>query len=203
MLDIKRIASDPEGAEAALKRRDPGASFAPILALNEERRANVSRFNDLRHEQKTCSQGFKNKDMSPDDRAALHGKLKALSGEVKAAEARTKELDQQLKNALLHVPNLPDPAVPVGRSDADNTVVRTWGEQASYAFELKPHDVLGEALGILDFEAARKISGARFALYRGLGARLERSLANFMLDLHTREHGYEEVLPPFLAFGTR
>jgi seryl-tRNA synthetase len=199
MLDIKRLANDPEGSEAALKRRDSNASFAPILALNEERRGTVSRFNDLRHEQKTCSQGFKNKDMSPDDRAELHAKLKVLSDEVKAAEARTKELDQQLKDALLHVPNLPDPAAPVGRCDADNAVVRTWGEPASYAFEPRPHEVLGEALGILDFEAARKISGARFALYRGLGARLERSLASFMLDLHTREHGYEEILPPFLV----
>ena len=199
MLDIKRLANDPEGSEAALKRRDSNASFAPILALNEERRGTVSRFNDLRHEQKTCSQGFKNKDMSPDDRAELHAKLKVLSDEVKAAEARTEELDQQLKDALLHVPNLPDPAAPVGRCDADNAVVRTWGEPASYAFEPRPHEVLGEALGILDFEAARKISGARFALYRGLGARLERSLASFMLDLHTREHGYEEILPPFLV----
>lgn len=199
MLDIKRIAADPEGTEAALKRRDPEASFAPILALNSERREIVSRFNELRHEQKTCSQGFKNKDMSPEDRTALHTKLKALSDEVKALESRTKELDSALDDALLNVPNLPEDAVPVGRTEADNAVVRTWGTAPTFDFEPKEHDVLGEALGILDFEAARKISGARFALYRGLGARMERALANFMIDLHTREHGYEEVLTPFLV----
>ena len=199
MLDIKRIAADPEGTEAALKRREPDASFAPILSLNEERRDVVSRFNDLRHEQKTTSQGFKRKDLSPEERQTLHTNLKALSDEVKALEARTKELDQALEDALLRVPNLPDAAVPIGRSEADNVVVRTWGEIPDPTFEPKEHDVLGEALGILDFEAARKISGARFALYRGLGARLERALASFMIDLHTREHGYEEVLPPFLV----
>ncbi|MDP6943794.1 MAG: serine--tRNA ligase, partial [Myxococcota bacterium] len=199
MLDIKRIVADPDGAEAALKRRDPEASFQPILALNTERRDVVSRFNDLRHEQKTCSQGFRNKDLSPEDRTELHTKLKGLSDEVKALEVRTKELDQALEDALLLVPNLPVDAVPVGRTEEDNVVVRTWGEIPSPAFEHKEHDVLGEALGILDFEAARKISGARFALYRGLGARMERALANFMIDLHTREYGYEEVLPPFLV----
>jgi len=199
MLDIKRIAADPEGTEAALKRRDPEASFAPILALNSERRDVVSRFNELRHEQKTCSQGFRDKGLTPEARAELHTKLKGLSDEVKALEVRTKELDHALQDALLHVPNLPDAAAPVGRNEADNTILRTWGEPPSMDFEPKTHDVLGEALGILDFEAARKISGARFALYRGLGARLERALASFMLDLHTTEHGYEEILPPFLV----
>jgi len=199
MLDIKRIASDPEGAEAALKRRTPDGSFAPILSLNTERREVVSRFNDLRHEQKTTSLGFKDKSLTPEARTELHTKLKALSDEVKALELRTKELDHALEDALLHMPNLPSEATPDGRSEADNPVVRSWGEIPSYDFEPQEHDVLGERLGILDFESARKISGARFALYRGLGARLERALANFMVDLHTREHGYEEILPPFLV----
>jgi len=199
MLDIKRIVADPEGREAALKRRAPDASFAPILEINVERKEVVSRFNDLRHEQKTTSQGFKNKDLSPEARAELHAKLKVLSDEVKGLEARTKELDAALEAALLLVPNLPSDETPSGQNEADNLVVRTFGDIPSYDFEPQEHDRLGEALGILDFEAARKISGARFVLYRGLGARLERALANFMLDLHTREHGYEEVLPPFLV----
>ncbi len=199
MLDIKRIVADPEGTEAALKRRSPDASFASILAINVERKEVVSRFNELRHAQKTTSLGFKDKGLSPEARGELHTKLKALSDEVKGLEARTKELDAALEAALLLVPNLPSDQSPVGQSDADNPVVRSWGETPTYDFEPKEHDQIGEALGILDFEAARKISGARFVLYRGLGARLERSLANFMLDLHTREHGYEEVLPPFLV----
>ena len=199
MLDIKRIVADPEGSEELLKRRSPEASLMPIIALNAERRDVVSRFNDLRHEQKTTSQGFRDKSLSAEAKAELHTKLKALSDEVKALELKTKELDQALEDALLNVPNLPSGSSPVGQSEADNPVVRTWGEVPTYDFEPKAHNVIGEALGILDFESARKISGARFALYRGLGARLERALASFMIDLHTDEHGYEEVLPPFLV----
>lgn len=199
MLDIKRITADPEAAEAALQRRGSHLSISHLIELAEERRAAVTRFNDLRHEQKTLSSGFSDKSLSPEARAELRGRMGALSGEVKALETRTKELDRSLEQALLELPNIPDPAAPDGGGEDDNVQVRIWGDKPTYDFELKEHDVLGEALGILDFEASRKISGARFWLYRGLGARLERALAAFMLDLHTDQHGYEEVLTPFLV----
>ncbi|MEE2779890.1 MAG: serine--tRNA ligase [Myxococcota bacterium] len=199
MLDIKAILADPDGTIARLRTRSPDLSIDDILELGERRRETVGRFSTLRHEQKEVSSGFARGDMPPEEKAALRDRLKGMSDEVKALENQVKELDEALESALLLLPNLPSAETPVGRSEADNPVLRTWGEVPSFDFEPQDHDVLGESLGILDFEAASRISGARFALYRGAGARLERSLATFMLNLHTEQHGYEEVLPPYLV----
>ena len=136
------------------------------------------------------------------DRAAFQARrdeLKALSTEVKELEARLSETEAEMEQRLLEVPNIPHASSPVGQSEADNPVVRTWGEKPGFDFEPLPHWDIGTALGILDFERAAKISGARFAVLWGMGARLERALIAFMLDLHTREHGYTEVYPPFLV----
>ncbi len=138
------------------------------------------------------------KDLSPADREALRAQLKDVSAEVKALELRAKELEDAADAAGLVIAPA-GPEAPDGRGAEDNVVVRTWGQPREFAWELVEHDTLGERLGVLDFEAARKVSGARFVLYRGLGARLERALASFMLDLHTGTHGYEEVLPPYLV----
>ena len=199
MLELKRLLKDPEGAHAALSTRGAEGALAEIIALANRRREVVSAFNELRHKQKTVSQEFAKKDLTDEARLALRGDLKALSAEVKQLDSETKLLDQKLEDALLQVPNIPAQGVPEGRSEDDNIVDKTWGTVPTFDFEPKEHDVIGEALGILDFESARKISGARFALYRGLGAKLERALASFMLDIHAQEHGYEEVLPPFLV----
>ncbi len=199
MHDIKRITADPEGAEAALRRRNPSLSFGHLTELDAERRASVTQFNEQRHRQKTLSAGFGDKTLSSEARAQLREEMSVLSSEVKALEGRSKEIEEEIAAALLDLPNIPSPLAPDGASEADNVVVRVWGERPEFDFEVQEHDVLGEALGILDFESARKISGARFALYRGLGARLERALASFMLDMHVDQHGYEEVLPPFLV----
>jgi seryl-tRNA synthetase len=125
--------------------------------------------------------------------------MKAVSQEIKRDDARIAELDERLKQFLLMVPNIPHASVPVGKGAADNVEVRRWGAAPQFDFAPRPHWELGEALGILDFESAVKIAGARFAVYKGLGARLERALANFFLDLHTKEHGYTEILPPFIV----
>lgn len=199
MLDVKAILEDPEGFEAALRRRDPSISLAEIIALGEERRRTVTRFSDLRHQQREASTQMTSKDLAPADRETLRAQLKELSAEVKALETRAKELEEAADAAALLFPNPPSPDAPDGRDASDNVVLRTWGEPRQFDWELVEHDTLGERLGILDFESARKISGARFVLYRGLGARLERGLAAFMLDLHTGSHGYEEVLPPYLV----
>ena len=125
--------------------------------------------------------------------------MKGTSERIKTHDAEIAELDARLKQFLLTVPNIPHASVPVGTSAADNVEVRRWGAPPKFDFKPRPHWEIGEGAGILDFQAAVKIAGARFAVYKGLGARLERALANFFLDLHTREHGYTEILPPFLV----
>ena len=141
------------------------------------------------------------------DASALIADMKALGIEIQELDEQAKACDERLREVLRLVPNVPHASVPVGRSSADNQEVRRWGQPRQFDFEPQAHWDLGPALGILDFERATKITGARFAVYSGVGAKLERALANFMLDMHTREHGYTEILPPFVVnsaslFGT-
>ncbi|MGA8145367.1 MAG: serine--tRNA ligase [Candidatus Acidiferrales bacterium] len=133
------------------------------------------------------------------ERDALLSKMKTVSEEIKRGDERIAELDERLKQFMMTLPNIPHSSVPVGKSAADNVEARRWGSPPKFDFAPKPHWEIGEAAGILDFQAAIKIAGARFAVYKGLGARLERALANLFLDIHTREHGFTEVLPPFLV----
>src|SRR3984957_3667434 len=133
------------------------------------------------------------------ERDALLAKMKTVSDEIKRGDDRIGELDERLKLFLMTIPNIPHSSVPVGKNAADNVEVRRWGTPPKFDFAPKPHWEIGEGAGILDFDAAIKIAGSRFAVYKGLGARLERALANFFLDVHTREHGFTEVLPPFLV----
>jgi seryl-tRNA synthetase len=125
--------------------------------------------------------------------------MREVSQRIKGMDEELKQVDEELNGFLLTVPNLPDPATPLGTSENDNVLVKTWGDPGNYSFTPKPHWEIGEELGILDFECGAKLTGARFTLYRGSGARLERALINFMLDLHTDKHGYIEVLPPFMV----
>ena len=141
------------------------------------------------------------------DASALIAEMKQVGAKIEQLDGEAGSYDQRLQELLANVPNVPHASVPVGRGAEDNLEVRRWGEPRQFDFEPKAHWDLGPELGILDFDRAAKITGARFAVYRGVGAKLERALANFMLDLHTREHGYTEVLPPFLVnsaslFGT-
>jgi seryl-tRNA synthetase len=200
MHNLKDILADPMEADRRVKRRAPDASFDEVLALAEERRKSISEHDELRAKQKSLSAtAFGRKDMASDEQAAARAELKTLSQRVKELDSRAKACDLEVQERLLHIPNLVDDCVPDGYTEESNVVVRSWGEPREMAFEAKTHDKLGVDLGILDFEAASRLSGARFALYRGLGARLERALWNFMLDLHVQEHGYEEVLTPFLV----
>jgi seryl-tRNA synthetase len=133
------------------------------------------------------------------DASALIAEMKQLGAEIQELDARAKAYDDQLREVLRNIPNVPHPSVPVGTGPPDNKEIRRWGEPREFDFEPKAHWDLGPALGLLDFERAAKIAGARFAVYTGLGAKLERALANFMLDIQAREHGYTEVLPPFIV----
>jgi seryl-tRNA synthetase len=197
MLDIKAILDDPASADRRVKRRHSDASFDELIALAQKRRDTLSRFEQLRHQQKELSSAF-GKGSDPEAKETARLQLRELSAKVKELDHQTKDLATQLEGMLLECPNLVDDRVPDGRTEDDNRLARAWGEPLS-SEGMATHQELGERLGILDFEGAARVSGSRFALYRGLGARLERSLWSFMLNLHTEEHGYHELLPPFLV----
>jgi seryl-tRNA synthetase len=203
MLDARYVADHFDEVRARLGRR--GAEFAEaidgVVSLVTSRRELTRKTELLQAERNTASDAMAKLAKSGDKQgmAARRDELKALSETVKALELELAAADAQIEEILLGIPNLPHESVPDGQSEDKNVVVRTWGEKPSFAFEPKAHWELGEKLGILDFERAAKLSGARFSVLWGLGARLERALATFMLDLHTGEHGYTEIYPPYLV----
>ena len=197
MLDIKRIREHRDEVAEALHRRDPGIDLGPTLEAEERRLAAVREHDELRHRQRVLSEVFRS-DASAEEKSAVRGQLKGISDRVKELADAQAAAEVDLEEALLQIPNAPAPEVPVGETEDDNPVVREVGHRPDFPFEPKDHLQLGVALGILDLDAASKISGARFALYLGLGARLERALMAFMLDLAV-SRGYSEVLPPHLV----
>lgn len=201
MHDVKWVLEHLDEANARLKKRDPALGFEPLSALADERRRAVQRHNELRAEQNRLSKEFgaAQKTLPAEAQAELRERLKAMSNEVKELDQRQKELDQALDDAALLIPNMPQAETPEGTSEADNVEVRRWGTPKEHAFAALEHDELGQRRGILDFDAAARLSGNGFALYRGAGARLERALQSFFLDSHTEKHGYEEVLTPFIV----
>ncbi len=178
---------------------DADAVLKDFNAIDEERRAAITVSETLKAQRNKASEEIAQLKKNKQDATAQINQTKELREKIAEAEKTAEEADARLRNILLNIPNLPDDSVPVGKSEADNVEVRTWGAAPKFDFAPKPHWELGEELGVLDLERAAKVTGARFAVYWDLGARLERALMNFMLDLHTSEHGYTEVLPPFLV----
>src|SRR5690606_33177006 len=133
------------------------------------------------------------------DADALITEMREVGDKIKELDTELRNVEEELEHLLLSIPNIPHESVPIGESEDDNVEIRKWGELPNFTFEPKPHWDLGVELGIIDFERAAKVSGSRFAFYKGLGARLERALINFMLDLHIEKHGYTEMLPPYLV----
>jgi seryl-tRNA synthetase len=201
MLDLKFVREHQEEVEKALKDRGQTISLHDYREREAERRQLLTRLEELRHERNTLSQevGALMKAGRRDEAQPLRDRVTAINDESKTLEAQTEAQDSWVRDFLLNLPNLPHESVPLGASSDDNPVVKTWGQPPRFDFAPKAHWDIGENLGILDFERAAKITGARFALLKGAGARLERALINFMLDLHTTKHGYTEVLPPFMA----
>jgi seryl-tRNA synthetase len=202
MLDLRFVRDHLDKVAHALKNRGLTAdSLEDFRWRDAERRRLVTQVETLRHERNTLSQQVGNlmKTGRPDEAEPLKLRVSVVNEDIKTLEARAAEHDGWVRDFLLNLPNLPHETVPVGVSSDDNPVVRTWGEAPSFDFPPRPHWEVGENLGILDFERAAKIAGARFALLKGAGALMERALINFMLDLHTRKHGYLEVLPPFMT----
>jgi seryl-tRNA synthetase len=189
MLDIRFIRENPELVKQAVANRHDSAPIDEILRLDAERRQGIIKLDSLRQERKTVSK----------EREKAQERGRALRAEIQALEEEAKKLDERLAELLLQVPNIPQPDVPPGAGSEDNPVIRSWGEPRKLAFPARPHWELGEKLGIIDFERGVKISGSRFYVLKGAGARLQRALIAFMLDLHTREHGYKEIYPPYMV----
>ena len=209
MLDIKIIREKPEWVKERLRTRGEDYPIDEILELDKRRRELIQRVENLRHIRREESEriGKLKKEGKEEEAKALSEKVKALSEELKGLEEELKKVEEELEFKMSLIPNIPHESVPFGVSAEDNVVVKRWGDIPKFDFEPKPHWEIGEALGILDFERAGKITGSRFVVYWNEGALLERALINFMLDLHLKKHGYKEVLPPFIVneralFGT-
>jgi seryl-tRNA synthetase len=201
MLDLRFVREHIDKVELAMRHRGLDISFQEFLEKDLDRRQALMAIDELRHQRNTLSQevGQKKKAGLHAEAEPLMEQVKEINLKIKHWEAEADKHDPWVRDFLLNLPNLPDASVPVGQSEADNPVIKTWGEPPRFSFEPQAHWDLGENLGILDFERAAKITGARFALLKGAGSRLERALINFMLDLHTRKHGYTEVWPPFMT----
>jgi len=209
MLDLAFVRDHLPLVEEKLRQRgmNPEVVLGDFHAIDLDRRAAITKAETLKAERNKATEEIAKLKKDKQDATALINQTKELREKIAEAEKIAEEADARLRNILIGIPNLPDDSVPVGKSEADNVEVRRWGSPPQFDFAPKPHWELGEELGVLDLERAAKVTGARFAVYWDLGARLERALMNFMLDLHTREHGYTEVLPPFLVnadslFGT-
>jgi len=190
MLDLKFIRENVDLMREAIEKRQDSAPLDEIIELDAERRQKMLELDSLRHARKEAAR--ERKEIPPEEGRHLRARIKKLEEEVRG-------LDEQLKELLLQVPNIPQPSVPSGKDESDNVAVRSWGEPESFDFTPAPHWKLGESLGIIDFERGVKLSGTRFYILKGLGARLQRALISFMLDLHTTEHGFQEIYPPFMV----
>jgi seryl-tRNA synthetase len=200
MLDIKRLRDDFEAVKQKVESRGQGDfGIDRIIELDAKRRELLAEVEAKKSRQNSDSKQIPKLKKEGKDVAALMAQMKALSEEIKQMDAQVGLIEEDLQNALLNIPNTPNEKVPVGASDEDNEEIRRWGEPRTVDFEQKAHWDVGADLDILDFERATKIAGTRFTVYKGLGARLERSVVNFMLDLHTGEHGFTEILPPFMV----
>jgi len=199
MLDLKFVRSNLETIREMLKSRGYDLNISRFETLDRERRGRLADLEELRHKRNEVSDEIASLKKKGEDASALILQMKQVSAEIKQKEKDIADFIEELDRLLMVIPNMPHESVVVGSDEADNPVVRTWGERRDFDFEPLAHWDIGENLGILDFPRAAKIAGARFALYKGSGARLERALINFMLDIHTKEHGYTEVLPPFMV----
>jgi len=199
MLDIRLIRERPDWVKARLATRGGDYPIDRLLELDAERRRLVAEVDALRHERKALSEEIGRAKREGCEVPELVARVREVGERLKALEERLREVEARVEALLLEIPNLPHESVPLGEDETQNQVVKRWGEPPRFGFEPKPHWEIGVRLGILDFERAAKITGSRFVVYRGAGALLERALINFMLDLHVKKHGYQEVLPPFIV----
>lgn len=205
MLDLKRIRNNPEEIKKALTNRgedfDLGA-IDKIVELDEKRREKLVEVEDLKSKRNKESGEIAKLKRAGESTDSLMADMKKLSDDIKVLDLEASKIDQELEYIMMRIPNIPHPSVPEGKSDEDNVEIRKWGDPRKFDFENKPHWDIGTNLDILDFERAGKVAGSRFTFYKGLGARLERSIISFFLDFHTEKHGYTEILPPYMVNRT-
>ena len=199
MLDLRFLRENVSFVREKMAQRGVEVDLEGILRLDKERRELIQQVEAMRNRRNQFSDEISRRKRQGEDAQELIAEMRALSQRLKEMEAQLREKEEELRKLLLTVPNIPHSSVPVGEDSEENVEVRKWGEPPSFPFTPRPHWEVGEELGILDFQRGAKLAGARFVLYRGLGALLERALINFMLDLHIKEHGYKEVLPPFIV----
>jgi seryl-tRNA synthetase len=201
MLDLNFVRDNLARVEEMLRQRgaDPAAVLKDFREVDTQRRQAITEAETMKARRNKASEDIAKLKKSGQDASAVMAETKELREQIQTREKIAADLDARLRDILSGIPNIPHSSVPVGRGAEENVEVRRWGQAPKFDFAPKPHWELGEQLGVLDLERAVKLTGARFAVYWDLGAKLERALANFMLDLHTREHGYTEVLPPYLV----
>lgn len=199
MLDAKFVRAEPEKVRQALLNRNMDTKMLDeFLALDEQRRKKLYEVEQLKAERNTVSEEIALMKKEKKDASSEIERMREVSRRIKQMDSDLAEIEAKISDLLLNIPNIPHESVPIGKDESANVIVRTWGEMRKFDFEPVPHWELATALGIIDFERGSKIAGSGFILYKGLGARLERALIAWMLDVHTREHGYTEVFPPFL-----
>ena len=200
MLDIKIVRQDPDRIKAAMKTRnfDADALVDEVLAIDVERRQVIGKVEAMKAEQNAESKKIPQIKKEGGDVSEIMKRMKVISEEIKVCDGQLSELENKQQQILLSIPNVPHESVPVGNDDSDNVEIRRWGDPKEFSFEAKPHWDIGKGLDILDPETAAKVTGARFHFYKGLGAKLERSVINFYLNTHT-QHGYTEIFPPFMV----
>ena len=199
MLDLKFIRSNLETVQKMVADRGYDLDLSRFEVLDKDRREQLTALEALRHRRNEVSDEIAVMKKKGEDASGIIAEMKAVSAQIKEKERALPEVEKALDEMRMVIPNMPDASVHIGKDETDNPVLRRWGEIRDFDFEPAPHWELGENSGMLDFGRAAKLAGARFALYRGAGARLERALINFMLQIHTEDHGYEEILPPFLV----
>ncbi|WP_143317785.1 serine--tRNA ligase [Clostridium sp. HBUAS56017] len=202
MLDLKRIRTNPEGIKKALTNRGEdfdSSVIDEVISLDEERRKILVKVEELKGRRNQVSAEIPKRKKAGEDVTSVMEEMRELGDEIKAFDIKVAEIDERIKYIMLRIPNIPNPEVPEGETDEDNVEIKTWGEITKFKFEPKAHWDIGTELNILDFERGGKVAGSRFTIYKGLGARLERSIISYFLDKHTIENGYTEVLPPYMV----
>ncbi|MCA9783733.1 MAG: serine--tRNA ligase [Candidatus Cloacimonetes bacterium] len=199
MLDIKQIRSEPEELQRRINTKNVTVDFSEILGLDEKRRTLIVEVESLKAERNTASREIAAAQKRGENAEGAMAETRRIAERIRELDLQLKELEETQQNLLMVIPNAPHASVPVGHSDKENRVEREWGSKKTQNFQVLDHMRLGESLGLFDFPRGTKISGSGFPLYTGLGARLERAIINFMLDLQSREHGYTEVMPPFVV----